>query len=93
MQVLFRVELPLASRIIMSGIRTSVVINIGTATIGATIGTGGLGVPIIGGLATRNMAYVVEGALPAAVLAVLIDVLLGQVEHGFAVPLQEADSA
>lgn len=91
-QVLFRVELPLAARIIMAGIRTSVVINIGTATIGATIGTGGLGVPIIGGLATRNMAYVVEGALPAALLAVLIDAFIGQVERGLTVPLQEADA-
>lgn len=92
LQVLFRVELPLAARVIMAGIRTSVVINIGTATIGATIGTGGLGVPIIGGLATRNMAYVVEGALPAAVLAVLIDGLLGQVERGFAIPVSDVDT-
>ncbi len=93
LQTLFRVELPLAARVILAGIRTSVVINIGTATIGATIGTGGLGVPIIGGLATRNMAYVVEGALPAAMLAVLVDALLAQVERGFAVPLAESEAA
>lgn len=81
MQVLSRVELPLASRVIMGGIRTSVAINIGTATVGAAIGTGGLGVPIIGGLAVRNMAYVLEGAVPAALLAVLADALLGRVER------------
>lgn len=80
-QVLTRVELPLASRVIMGGIRTSVAINVGTATVGAAIGTGGLGVPIIGGLAVQNMAYVLEGAIPAALLAVLADALLARVEH------------
>lgn len=84
-QTLLRVELPLALRVILSGIRTSVAINIGTATVGAAIGTGGLGVPIIGGLAVQNMAYVVEGAIPAALLAVLADVILAQVERAAAV--------
>jgi osmoprotectant transport system permease protein len=85
-QVLLRVELPLASRVIMAGVRTSVTINIGTATVGAAIGTGGLGVPIIGGLSVQNMAYVLEGAIPAALLAVLADALLARVEHAFAIP-------
>jgi len=85
-QVLMRVELPLASRVIMAGIRTSVAINIGTATVGAAIGTGGLGVPIIGGLAVQNMAYVIEGALPAAMLAVLADALIGRIERAVTVP-------
>jgi len=85
-QVLLRVELPLAARVIMGGIRTSVAINIGTATVGAAIGTGGLGVPIIGGLAVQNLAYVVEGALAAAALAVLADAVLGQVERMVSVP-------
>ncbi len=80
MQVLLRVELPLAARVILAGVRTSVAINIGTATVGAAIGTGGLGVPIIGGLAVQNMAYVLEGAIPAALLAVLADATLAQVE-------------
>lgn len=84
-QVLLRVELPLASRVIMGGVRTSVAINIGTATVGAAIGTGGLGVPIIGGLAVQNMAYVLQGAIPAALLAVLADALLARVEHGLEV--------
>jgi len=85
-QVLRRVEIPLAARVIMTGIRTSVTINIGTATVGAAIGTGGLGVPIIGGLAVQNLAYVVEGALAAALLAVLADAALGQVEQLVSVP-------
>lgn len=82
LQVLTRVELPLAARVIMGGIRTSVSINIGTATVGAAIGTGGLGVPIIAGLAVQNMAYVLEGAVPAAMLAVLADAALARIEHG-----------
>lgn len=86
MQVLARVELPLAARVILSGVRTSVAINIGTATVGAAIGTGGLGVPIIGGLAVQNMAYVLEGAIPAALLAVLADAALAQVEVAVTVP-------
>lgn len=85
-QVLLRVELPLAARVILSGVRTSVAINIGTATVGAAIGTGGLGVPIIGGLAVQNMAYVLEGAIPAALLAVLADAALAQVEAAVTVP-------
>lgn len=80
-QVLFGVELPLASRVIIGGIRTSMAINVGTATVGAAIGTGGLGVPIIGGLAVGNMAYVLEGAIPAALLAVLADASLATLEH------------
>jgi osmoprotectant transport system permease protein len=85
LQRLWRVELPLASRVIVAGIRTSVAINIGTATVGAAIGTGGLGVPIIGGLAVQNMAYVLEGAVAAALLAVLADATLGRLEHALGV--------
>ncbi len=80
-QVLMRVELPLAARVILAGIRTSVIINIGTATVGAAVGASGLGVPIIGGLVgSQNVAFVLEGAIPAAILAVLADLLLGQLE-------------
>jgi osmoprotectant transport system permease protein len=85
-QVLLRVELPLAARVILAGIRTSVTINVGTATVGAAIGTGGLGVPIIGGLAVQNMAYVLQGAIPAALLAVLADAVLGVAERTLSVP-------
>lgn len=84
-QVLRRVELPLAARVIVSGVRTSVAIDIGTATVGAAIGTGGLGVPIIGGLAVQNMAYVLEGAVPAALLAILADAMLARLERAVSV--------
>lgn len=79
-QTLFRVELPLATRVILSGVRISVVINIGTAMIGAVIGAGGLGSPIIAGLVQDNLAFVLEGSVPAALLAVLADQLLGNIE-------------
>ncbi len=84
MQALVRVEIPLAARVIMAGVRISVIINIGTAMIGAVIGAGGLGSPIIAGLVQDNLAYIIEGAIPAAILAVLADQLLANVEGIFA---------
>jgi osmoprotectant transport system permease protein len=82
-QALIRVEIPLAARVIMAGVRISVIINIGTAMIGAVIGAGGLGSPIIAGLVQDNIAYIIEGAVPAAILAVLADQLLAGIEEFF----------
>ena len=84
MQALVRIEIPLAARVIMAGVRISVIINIGTAMIGAVIGAGGLGSPIIAGLVQDNVAYIIEGAVPAAILAVLADQLLANTEGAFA---------
>lgn len=81
-QVLARVELPLAARVILAGIRTSVVINVGTATIGAAFAAGGLGAPIITGLAVQNPAYVLQGALASALLAVVLDFAIGELQAG-----------
>jgi osmoprotectant transport system permease protein len=83
-QALIRVEIPLAARVILAGVRISVIINIGTAMIGAVIGAGGLGSPIIAGLVQDNLAYIIEGAVPAAILAILADQLLANVEQVFA---------
>jgi osmoprotectant transport system permease protein len=80
-QILFRIELPIASSIIMAGIRTSMVINVGTATLGAFVGSGGLGTPIASGLSMTVDAFIVLGALPAAMLAILIDYILGRIEY------------
>jgi osmoprotectant transport system permease protein len=80
-RILFTVELPLAARVIMAGVRTSVIINIGTATVAAATGVGGLGSPIYNGINTQNGAFVLEGAAAAAMLAVLADALLAQVER------------
>ena len=79
-QILFRIELPIASRIIMAGIRTSMVINIGTATLGAYVGSGGLGTPIASGLSMTVDAFIILGAIPAALLAILVDYVLGRLE-------------
>ena len=84
MQALVRVEIPLAARVILAGVRISVIINIGTAMIGAVIGAGGLGSPIIAGLVQDNIAFIIEGAVPAAILAILVDQLLANVEGVFA---------
>ena len=69
---LCKIYLPIASRSILSGIKTSAVINIGTATLAALIGAGGLGEPIISGLNLNDHVTILEGAIPAAVLALLV---------------------
>ena len=72
-QMLWKVELPLAAPVILAGIRTSVIINIGTAAIASTVGASTLGSPIIIGLSGFNTAYVIQGALLVALAAVVID--------------------
>ena len=72
-QKLLHVELPLAAPIIVAGIRTSVIVSIGTATVGSTVGALTLGSPIIEGLSGSNTAYVVQGALVVGLLAVTVD--------------------
>jgi osmoprotectant transport system permease protein len=69
---LWEIYLPMASRSILSGIKTSAVINIGTATLAALIGAGGLGEPILSGLNLNDHATILEGAIPAALLALLV---------------------
>lgn len=76
-QILRRIRLPLALPIIVSGIRTAAVINVGTATLAAFIGAGGLGEPIVSGLQMSNTVVILSGAIPAALLALLVDALLG----------------
>jgi osmoprotectant transport system permease protein len=80
-QRLLRVELPLALPVIMTGTRTAVIVNIGTAVVGAVVGAGGLGTAIIAGLVRENTAFVLEGAIPAALLALLVDQVLGRIEE------------
>jgi osmoprotectant transport system permease protein len=80
-QLLWQVELPLAAPVILAGVRTSSVINIGTATLAAFIGAGGLGDPIVTGLTVTDTNLVLTGALPAALLALLVDGALSLVEH------------
>jgi osmoprotectant transport system permease protein len=79
-QLLFQVELPLASGVILAGVRIAAVVSIGLATIAAAIGAGGLGEFIFRGLAMVNNAVILAGAVPAAVLALAVDTVLGAVE-------------
>ncbi len=80
-QILFSVQLPLALPFIMAGIRISTVWTIGVATLVSLVGAGGLGDPIFRGLANYRMDLVLAGALPAALLALLLDTLLARLEQ------------
>ncbi|MFL5381104.1 MAG: glycine betaine ABC transporter substrate-binding protein [Longimicrobiaceae bacterium] len=81
-QVLRHVRLPLAAPSIMTGIRTAAVIDVGTATLAAFIGAGGLGDPIVAGLALTDSRMILSGAIPAALLALVVDAALALAERG-----------
>ena len=80
-QILWRVRLPLARAVILAGIRTATIITIGVATIAAAIGAGGLGTFIFRGVAMVSDAVILAGAIPAALLAIAADLLLGLLER------------
>jgi len=79
-QLLFHVELPLAWGVILAGVRVATVISVGVATIAAAIGAGGLGEFIFRGLAMVNNQLILAGAIPAALLALTADFILGRLE-------------
>ncbi len=83
---LLSVELPLARPAILAGIKTSAVINVGTATIAAFIGAGGYGERIAAGLALNDTVLLLAGAVPAAALALLIQGLFEMMERYWAIP-------
>jgi osmoprotectant transport system permease protein len=85
-QVLRRVELPLAASVILAGIRVATVIGVGLATIAAPIGAGGLGTLVFSGVASLDNARILAGAVPAAVLALAADAVLGAIERRFETP-------
>src|SRR5437764_12263143 len=80
-QILFRVRFPLALSAILAGIRTATIITIGVATIAAEIGAGGLGTFLLRGVALVRDSLFLPGAIPAAVLAILADPLLGLLQR------------
>ena len=80
-QILRSVRLPLAAPTIMAGIRTASIWTVGTATLAAFIGAGGLGVPIVSGLQLANVNIILSGAIPATILALMVDGLLAWVEQ------------
>lgn len=85
-QILWRIEFPLAVGVILAGVRVATVISVGIATIAAAIGAGGLGVYIFRGLAMVDHTIILAGALPAALLALLADGLLGLLERRLQAP-------
>ena len=80
-QVLWHVRVPLATPVIMAGVRTAAVVNVGTATLAALIGAGGLGDPIVAGLALSDTRMILSGAIPAAILALVVDLALGGLQR------------
>lgn len=86
LQVLFRVQIPLALPVIWGGIRSAATINIGTATVAAIIGGGGLGDLIFAGLKLRNNEAILTGALLSALLAIVVDLVLALVERTLTSP-------
>ncbi len=85
MQRLIKVELPLSASVLLAGLRTATVTCVGVATIAAAIGAGGLGEFIFRGVASVDNRFVLLGAIPAALLALIADALLGLLEHKLAV--------
>ena len=85
-QELRYVMLPLAMPHVIAGVRTAAVICIGTATLAAFIGAGGLGDPIVTGLALNDSRLILQGAIPAALLAILTEFIFSGVERALVVP-------
>ena len=83
-QQLWWVRLPLAAPVVFAGVRTAAVLTVGTATLGAFIGAGGLGEPIVAGLGLADARLVLSGAIPAAAMAIAVDALLGWVSRRLA---------
>jgi len=81
--LLWRVELPLAAPFIFAGLRNAVIVNIGTATIGSSVGALSLGSPILEGLSASNPAYVIQGALVVSLLAVVTDQAFEAIEERY----------
>ncbi len=77
-RILRRIEFPLAMPVLIAGIRTSVIINIGTAALASTVGAKSLGTPIIVGLTGFNTAYVIQGAIVVGLLAIVVDLGFGR---------------
>jgi len=80
-QILIKVLLPLAMPVILAGVRTATVINVGVATLAAYIAAGGLGEFIFGGIALNNTNMILAGAIPAALLAIFFDFMLSKIQH------------
>ncbi len=79
-QIYYKLEIPIAMPVIISGIRLAVITALGVATTGVLIGAGGLGLMVWRGIQTRNTVLMLSGAVPVSLLAILFDVLLSALE-------------
>jgi osmoprotectant transport system permease protein len=89
-QRLFKVEFPLALPVLIAGIRTAAVINVGVATLASFVAAGGLGEFIFGGISLNNTNMILAGAIPAALLAVLLDMVIGYLQRSGVQSLRKA---
>jgi osmoprotectant transport system permease protein len=80
-QILFQVELPNAVFVILAGVRTALTINVGTVPLAFLIGGGGLGELIFTGIDLMEPSMLLAGAIPTALLAILVDFLVGQIQY------------
>lgn len=81
MHVFWNIELPMAAQLIYAGLRTTTIVSIAAATIGATVGAGGLGLPIVTGIRSNNPVLILKGALPVMLIAMLADRIFYRMEH------------
>lgn len=79
-EIYTKVKIPLALNVILGGIRTALVINISAATLAAAIGAGGLGVLVVNGVRTFDMVLILEGAIPVTLLAIIVELLLKELQ-------------
>ena len=80
LQILLRIEIPLAKNMILSGIKTALILNIATATLGSIVGVNSLGLPIVLGIRTSNLVLILKGSLPVALLALIVESLFSRWE-------------
>ena len=78
-----KIKIPLATKVILGGIRTATIINISAATLAAAVGAGGLGVPVVNGVRTFDMILILQGAIPVTLLAIITELALKKLELRF----------
>lgn len=83
LQVLYKVQIPLALPVIMAGIRTSVITNIAATTVGATVGAGGFGIPIVTGIRSYDPILILQGSIPVTLMAIIADLTFKTLEDKF----------
>ena len=89
-QILLQIELPLSYPVMFAGMRTAAVINVGTAALGAFIGAGGLGTFIIAGIPLMRDNLILVGAILIAIMAILVDWIMGKIQDGLVIPTAPA---